>query len=145
MIVAKEFKWEAAHRIPWHGGKCRHLHGHSYKMIVEFEGEPDHNGIVIDFKDMKKMIEPYIDLIDHSTIIAEKDTELKEVFDAKGWNYFLLPYDSTAENLCSFFSTLIIDQHQPLLEANNIISVAVKIAETGSAYAYSKTSIKNNR
>jgi 6-pyruvoyltetrahydropterin/6-carboxytetrahydropterin synthase len=138
MIVAKEFKWEAAHRIPWHGGKCRHLHGHSYKMIVEFEGTPDEKGIVIDFKEMKKIIEPYIDLIDHSTIIAAKDTELKEVFDAKGWNYFLLPYDSTAENLCSYFSNLLIEKHLSLLTYNHIKSVAVKIAETGTAYAYSK-------
>jgi 6-pyruvoyltetrahydropterin/6-carboxytetrahydropterin synthase len=138
MIVAKEFKWEAAHRIPWHGGKCRHLHGHSYKMIVEFEGTTDEKGIVIDFKEMKKIIEPYIDLIDHSTIIAAKDTELKEVFDAKGWNYFLLPYDSTAENLCSYFSNLLIEKHLSLLTYNHIKSVAVKIAETGTAYAYSK-------
>lgn len=138
MIVAKEFKWEAAHRIPWHGGKCRHLHGHSYKMIVEFEGTPDEKGIVIDFKEMKRIIEPYIDLIDHSTIIGAKDTELKEVFDAKGWNYFLLPYDSTAENLCSYFSNLLIEKHLPLLADNHITSVAVKIAETGTAYAYSK-------
>lgn len=138
MIVAKEFKWEAAHRIPWHGGKCRHLHGHSYKMIVEFEGTTDEKGIVIDFKEMKKIIEPYIDLIDHSTIIAAKDTELKEVFDAKGWNYFLLPYDSTAENLCSYFSNLLIEKHLSLLTDNHIKSVAVKIAETGTAYAYSK-------
>lgn len=142
MTVAKEFKWEAAHRIPWHSGKCRHLHGHSYKMIVEFEGEPDDNGIVIDFKEMKKMIAPYIDQIDHSTIIAAKDAELKEVFDAKGWNYFLLPYDSTAENLCQFFSSLIIEQHRPLLAANKIISVAVKIAETGTAYAYTKVTVE---
>ena len=142
MIVAKEFKWEAAHRIPWYAGKCRHLHGHSYKMIVEFEGEPDENGIVIDFKEMKKIIGPYIDQVDHSTIIAEKDTELKDVFDAKRWHYFLLPYDSTAENLCRYFSNLIIEQHLPLLKENNITAVAIKIAETGTAYAYTRIMVK---
>ena len=91
MIVAKHFKWEAAHRIPWHGGKCKHLHGHSYKMIVEFEGELNENGIVIDFNDLKAIVKPHIDLIDHTTIISEHDTELKEVFDSKQWKYYLLP------------------------------------------------------
>ncbi len=141
MIVAKKFKWEAAHRIPWHEGKCKHLHGHSYKMIVEFEGEPDSKGIVIDFNDIKKMVEPYIRLIDHTTIISQGDSELKEVFDDKSWKYFLLPYDTTAENLCKYFSNLIIEKNKEVLTLNNISSVGVKIFETETAYAYSKVVI----
>ena len=38
MKVAKEFRWEMAHRLQHHKGKCSNLHGHSYKMIVEFKG-----------------------------------------------------------------------------------------------------------
>lgn len=82
MIVAKTFKWEAAHRLPRHEGKCKHIHGHSYKMTVEFEGEPNANGMVIDFNDIKKIIQPHIDNIDHSTMIAEGDDELKKSLTA---------------------------------------------------------------
>ena len=39
MKVAKEFKWEMGHRLPEHFGNCKNIHGHSYKMIAEFEGE----------------------------------------------------------------------------------------------------------
>ena len=141
MIVAKHFKWEAAHRIPWHGGKCKHLHGHSYKMIVEFEGELNENGIVIDFNDLKAIVKPHIDLIDHTTIISENDSELKEVFDSKQWKYYLLPFDSTAENLCNYFAHLIIKENQTFLIGNNIKSVSVKILETESAYAYTKINL----
>jgi len=41
MKIAKEFKWEMGHRLPEHFGQCKNIHGHSYKMLVEFEGEID--------------------------------------------------------------------------------------------------------
>ncbi len=138
MVVAKHFKWEAAHRIPWHNGKCKHLHGHSYKMIVEFEGELNDNGIVIDFNDLKAMVKSHIERIDHTTIISEKDSELKEVFDDKNWKYYLLPFDSTAENLCKYFANLIITENEAFLLSNKIEWVGVKIYETETAYAYTK-------
>ncbi|MCO6459790.1 MAG: 6-carboxytetrahydropterin synthase [Saprospiraceae bacterium] len=138
MIVAKTFKWEAAHRLPWHSGKCRHLHGHSYKMTVEFEGQQDENGFVIDFNEIKKIVEPYIDQIDHSTIIAEKDTELKQVFDEKAWRYFILPFDTTAENLCLYFLNIIAKENYDILIANKITTIGVKVFETGTSYAYMK-------
>ena len=40
MKIAKEFRWEMGHRLPEHFGLCKNIHGHSYKMVVEFEGEP---------------------------------------------------------------------------------------------------------
>lgn len=142
MTVAKKFKWEAAHRIPWHNGKCKHLHGHSYKMIVEFEGEPDEKGFVIDFNEIKTIIEPHINLIDHTTIISNNDSDLKDVFENKSWKYFLLPYDSTAENLCRYFLDLITKKNKEFLAANNITLVGVKIFETDTAYAYSKVTLR---
>ncbi len=138
MIIAKSFHWEAAHRIPWHEGKCKNIHGHSYKMIVELEGAINERGIVMDFKDLKEIVQPYIQLIDHTTIISVWDKELREVFDSKQWNYYLLPFDSTAENLCKYFAELIIKDNGSLLSANNITTVSVKISETETAYAYAK-------
>ncbi len=138
MIIAKSFHWEAAHRIPWHEGKCKNIHGHSYKMIVELEGAINERGIVMDFKDLKEIVQPYIQLIDHTTIISVWDKELREVFDSKQWKYYLLPFDSTAENLCKYFAELIIKDNGSLLSANNITTVSVKISETETAYAYAK-------
>ncbi len=141
MIVAKTFKWEAAHRIPWHKEKCKHLHGHSYKMVVEFEGEPDEKGFVIDFNDIKSMVEPFIKQIDHTTIISNSDIELKEIFDQKAWRYFLLPYDSSAENLCLFFLNIILEKNRELLKNNRITAIGIKVFETETAYAYIKQSV----
>ena len=142
MKVSKKFKWEAAHRIPWYKGKCQHLHGHSYKMEVEFEGETDANGFVIDFNELKSMIQPLVDELDHTTIISENDTELRQVFDQKQWKYFLLPYDSTAENLCKYLSDAITGKHCATLKQHNITAVEVKIFETETSCASSKTELK---
>jgi 6-pyruvoyltetrahydropterin/6-carboxytetrahydropterin synthase len=141
MIVAKKFRWEAAHRIPWHQSKCKNLHGHSYKMIVAFEGTPDDRGFVIDFSDIKKIVAPYVSLIDHATIISEDDRELKELFESRSWKYFLLPYDSTVENLCKYFLNVIIEHNKALLVERNITSLGVKIFETATAYAYAKVAV----
>jgi len=107
-------------------------------MTVEFEGEPDASGMVIDFNDIKKIIQPYIDHIDHTTMIAESDAELKEVFDSKSWRYFLLPYDSTAENLCRFFLDKIVAENRDLLAQNEISAVGIKVFETGTSFAYAR-------
>mgnify|MGYP000226705492 CR=1 FL=1 len=136
MFVAKRFKWEAAHRIPWHSGKCKNLHGHSYKMDVELEGEIDAQGIVVDFHDIKHIINPIVDQLDHSTIISEKDSELLEVFKAKNWKYFLVPFDSTAENLCDYFLKLIVDDNRDFLTEKKITKIGIRMYETDTAYAY---------
>ena len=142
MIVAKDFKWEAAHRLPWHKGKCKHLHGHSYRMTVELEGEPNSQGLVIDFNDIKSMIEPHIQELDHTTIISANDAELKQVFDEKNWKYYLLAQDSTAENLCAHFMRAILERDSAILKANSIHAIGIKIAETATAYAYLRQEIK---
>ena len=53
MIVRRRFDFEAAHRLPRHPGKCRELHGHSYRLVVAVERpvDPD-SGMVIDFGDL---------------------------------------------------------------------------------------------
>jgi len=145
MFVAKKFKWEAAHRIPWHPGKCQNLHGHSYKMDVEFEGDVDSNGIVIDFNDIKALIDPYVELFDHSTIISKNDHELLEVFKQKSWKHHVLDFDSTAENFCIFFSNIIAGENAEFLQKNGIRRVGIRVFETDTAYAYKLTDLKNHK
>lgn len=142
MKILKKFKWEAAHRLPRHEGKCRHLHGHSYKMEVELEGEAGADGMVMDFNELKKIIQPLVEQLDHTTVIAGNDEELKAVFEQKNWNYFLLPFDSTAENFCKYFSEAIVSRHSALLKTHNITSLEVRISETDTSWASCKINIQ---
>ncbi len=47
MIVLKEFEFDAAHYLPSYNGKCEHLHGHTYKLVVKVDGRPDMEGMVL--------------------------------------------------------------------------------------------------
>lgn len=63
-LIYKEFRFEAAHRLPHHSGKCHRLHGHSWigRVYVKSNNliqEGDKQGMVIDFEDIKKYLIPY--------------------------------------------------------------------------------------
>lgn len=58
--IVKRFKFEAAHELPWHQGKCQRLHGHSYKFEVMLEGELNHDGIVVDFDDLTTIVDKMV-------------------------------------------------------------------------------------
>jgi 6-pyruvoyltetrahydropterin/6-carboxytetrahydropterin synthase len=55
--VSRTFHFEAAHQLPWHEGKCRQLHGHSYRLEVTVEGPVGPQGIVLDFADLRDVVE----------------------------------------------------------------------------------------
>ena len=70
LSVTKIFEFESAHFLLDHPGKCKAMHGHSYKLEVEVGyGRGDalnENGMIIDFGDLKKIIQPLIDnYLDH--------------------------------------------------------------------------------
>lgn len=66
--IWKELRFEAAHRLPNlpDGHKCKRLHGHSYRVRVYVEGEPDSElGWLVDFADIADACEPTRRLLDH--------------------------------------------------------------------------------
>jgi 6-pyruvoyltetrahydropterin/6-carboxytetrahydropterin synthase len=68
-IVAKEFYFDAAHKLPGEEiyGKCANLHGHTYKLIVKVQGEVNANDhMVINFDIIKGIVKKeVIDKFDH--------------------------------------------------------------------------------
>lgn len=68
MRVFREFRFEAAHRLPDAppGHKCRRLHGHSYRLIVWVEGLiQSETGWVMDFAEIRKAVDPLVEKLDH--------------------------------------------------------------------------------
>ena len=67
MRIAKDFYFDSAHRLNNYKGKCKNLHGHTYKLRIILEGEVNKNGFVIDFSEFKKIInDAIIEKLDHS-------------------------------------------------------------------------------
>lgn len=64
--LTKQFRFEAAHRLPGHDGKCARLHGHSWVGYVVVEGDKLHAtgpkaGMLVDFGDMSKPVKVMVD------------------------------------------------------------------------------------
>ncbi|MDA3871980.1 MAG: 6-carboxytetrahydropterin synthase QueD [Candidatus Marinimicrobia bacterium] len=114
--ISKIFNFSMAHRLTFHNGKCRNLHGHTYKLEITISGDINKNGIIIDFGDLKEIvIKNIIDKLDHSTAIYEKDSLLLTNFP-KVLKYNIFPYETTAENL----SKWIFDQLTKLLKIEKV-------------------------
>lgn len=131
MKIAKEFRWEMGHRLPFHQGKCRNLHGHSYKMLLELDGNLDENGMVMDYFDVKSLIGPIVDELDHSFLVCEKDKELIDALEKLNSKYVIINFETTAENICKYFLDKIKNCGLP----KNITSIKVRIYETENTYA----------
>jgi 6-pyruvoyltetrahydropterin/6-carboxytetrahydropterin synthase len=137
MKTAKEFHWEMGHRLPEHFGLCKNIHGHSYKMIVKFEGELDEQGMVIDFYDVEKIIAPIIDKLDHAFMVKDDDKLSLEFLEKLNSKKVVVNFESTVENICKYISDKIIKSNLP----KNIQYITVRVYETSEDYAEDKVSL----
>lgn len=131
MRIAKEFRWEMGHRLTFHKGLCKNLHGHSYKCMVELTGDPDMNGIVLDYYDLKLHFGPVIEELDHSIMVYDKDRELIDALTKLNSKFVSVGFESTAENICLYF----LDKIKNLELPEYIYAVKVKVFETENTYA----------
>jgi 6-pyruvoyltetrahydropterin/6-carboxytetrahydropterin synthase len=68
MKIFKEFTFDAAHFLPNvpEGHKCKEIHGHTYHLKVFLEGSVNaDSGWLMDFGEVKKVVNPVIDIVDH--------------------------------------------------------------------------------
>jgi 6-pyruvoyltetrahydropterin/6-carboxytetrahydropterin synthase len=73
VLIRKQFRFEAAHVLPHHPGKCSRLHGHSYRLEVAVSGplQPSGpaQGMVVDFDDISALVRPLVvERLDHASL-----------------------------------------------------------------------------
>lgn len=69
MLLCRDFKFDAAHNLIHYHGKCEKLHGHTYHLRVTLEGQPDSEGMVCDFTEVKAAVtERVLSRLDHAYI-----------------------------------------------------------------------------
>ena len=134
MKVAKEFRWEMGHRLPEHFGNCKNIHGHSYKMIVEFEGEMNKDEMIIDFYDIDRIIKPLIEKLDHAFMVNKNDRDVIEFLEKIKSKKLVVDFNSTVENICKF----VLEEIKKFEMPPNISTIGVRIYETNEDYAEEK-------
>lgn len=145
ITISKEFSWSSAHRILFHP-KCGRLHGHNYRMEVQlrYDGDLDAMGFVVDFGDLKSVVKPMIDLVDHRYIVAwgggPREDKVYEALRHENPDWFVdLPIMTTsAENLSEYFAkavwnALVYDSNLGLVGPQ--LHVIVRLWETDSNWA----------
>jgi 6-pyruvoyltetrahydropterin/6-carboxytetrahydropterin synthase len=126
--VTREFHFCYGHRLLNYDGKCKYLHGHNGKAIVTLEGpQLDALGMVMDFSQMKKVLQKWIDdTIDHKMMLHRDDPVLKYLQE-RNEPVVVLDVNPTAENIAKLICDYAISQGFPVTE--------VKLWETDSCYA----------
>ena len=108
--LTKEFSFEAAHALEGYDGKCRHIHGHSYRLFVTVAGTPvadEHDpkaGMTLDFGVLKGIVHSEIvDRFDHAFIVQRGDSRAAALGDRFG-NIIETDYRPTCENMLVEFA-----------------------------------------
>ncbi|HEY9184462.1 MAG TPA: 6-carboxytetrahydropterin synthase [Salegentibacter sp.] len=137
--ITKQFNFETGHALYGYDGKCRNVHGHSYKLNVTVIGEPitDQSdvkfGMVIDFGDLKKIVKSEIvDKFDHATVFNKNTPhiELAQELKNRDHHVILVDYQPTSENMIIDFAEKI-KNHLP----GHIQLHSLKLQETESSFA----------
>jgi len=137
--LTKIFHFDTGHALAGYDGKCRNVHGHSYRLEVTVMGEPiqDPNhvkfGMVIDFGDLKEIVKKQvIDDYDHA-LVLNKNTAYKEIGDfleERGHHILLVDFQPTGEMMIQDMAQRIIP-HLP----KNVSLFKLKLYETGTSFA----------
>lgn len=138
IYITKIFHFEAAHALVGYDGKCRNIHGHSYELQVTVKGmpidEPENpkNGMVIDFKDLKRIVnEEVVERLDHSFIIG---TNMPDDFVESAKQNFdkivCVAYQPTTENMLADFAERI-----KVKLPQNVDLYSVRLQETRDSFA----------
>jgi 6-pyruvoyltetrahydropterin/6-carboxytetrahydropterin synthase len=137
--ITKQFTFETGHALYGYDGKCKNIHGHSYKLSVTVTGQPityasnPKFGMVIDFTDLKKVVkEEIVDLFDHATVFNKNTphVDLAKDLKALGHHVLLVDYQPTSEMMVVDFSKKI-----SVRLPENIHLFSLKLQETETCFA----------
>lgn len=133
--ITKEFSFEGAHALQNYDGKCRHIHGHSYKLRVTVKGSPvesaddPKSGMVVDFSILKGIINKLIvEPFDHA-LLLRSDAPLKEEISEIYKNVIIMDFQPTCENLTIYFANLIKENLPTVLTLHSI-----RLHETATSF-----------
>lgn len=137
--ITKQFSFETGHALYGYDGKCKNVHGHSYKLSVTVIGTPITDssnvkfGMVIDFTDLKKIVkEEIVDQFDHATVFNKNTPhlELANELKSRGHDVILVNYQPTSENMVIDFAERIKNRLPISIELHSL-----KLQETDTSFA----------
>jgi 6-pyruvoyltetrahydropterin/6-carboxytetrahydropterin synthase len=115
ITVTRKFEVCIAHWLKDHPGKCKDLHGHNFQVEVTVTGNLNKNGMIVDFSELKGIVQNVLDEIDHKCL----NTRFPMMND-----------QPTAEKVVDWLACALIQKLLPL----NISLVLVRLYETSNCF-----------
>ena len=137
--ITKQFTFETAHALYGYDGKCKHIHGHSYKLDVCVTGSPSDDkgdvkyGMLIDLGDLKDIVKKkVVDPMDHAIILNQNSPhkELGNTLRQSGHDVVFVNYQPTIEMMIDDFANCIKRELPKNVELHSL-----KLRETGTGFA----------
>ena len=137
--ITKQFSFETGHALYGYDGKCKNVHGHSYKLSVTVMGQPITDtsnvkyGMVIDFTDLKNIVkEEIVDVFDHATVFNKNTphVELAKELQDRGHHVILVDYQPTSEMMVIDFAEKIKNRLPEKIKLHSI-----RLQETDTSFA----------
>jgi 6-pyruvoyltetrahydropterin/6-carboxytetrahydropterin synthase len=153
IAITKTFWFSAAHRIEGHP-KCGRLHGHNYRVDItvahpvspramQAEHQLDASGFIIDFGELKKIVNVTLDNLDHRYMVSEANLRKNDIFYAATQrtdhedDIVKLPLWQTSAELLATYIKHAIQQDLAEMGYPQVAVMEVRIWETPTSYAIS--------
>lgn len=137
----------AGHRVHGHESKCRHLHGHNYRIfftvapalvgmlsteqeaIIPFKtANLDGLGRVIDFSVVKSTLCEWLEQNwDHKFLIWDHDPLSRYLLDLGDVGIVLVPFNPTAEAMAQYLVEVV---GPALLDGKGVVLISCRVEET---------------
>lgn len=129
------------HTVHGHEGKCRHLHGHNYRIHFTCrgqEGSVDQIGRVVDFSVIKNRLCLWVENFwDHRFLVWSLDPRADKLKQMDG-TVVIVPFNPTAENMAFY----LVENIGPVeLDGTGVQLISVTIEETAKCSATYETEI----
>lgn len=128
-------EFDAAHQLPFHKGKCHHLHGHRWKVELGIKGpirdddpRDEQAGMVVDFGLVKKWLDRLLpDHLSFNEPVSAKNAGLAVPDEDSVWYYAL--ENPTSERIAELLFNLLYDQIKAELKGRGFLH-HVRVWET---------------
>lgn len=108
MRAIRYHDFSAGHRVVGHENKCKHLHGHNYRVTFEIQGNLDKVGRVLDFGVIKEKLCKWLeDNWDHKMILWVDDPMMLEIRLLDEDGVCIVPFNPTAENMAQYLVQVV--------------------------------------
>jgi 6-pyruvoyltetrahydropterin/6-carboxytetrahydropterin synthase len=133
VTCTRRIEWDAGHRVPLHGGKCQHVHGHRYAAEITCSVDvltPE--GFVVDFGEVKRIVGGWVDDAWDHVFIAQAGDPVGYAIEDLGHRVYWLTTAPTAENLAAH---LLVKARELLMTVPGLTVDRVRVYETPNGWA----------